>query len=276
MALIFLTSLPRCGSTWAAQALAALADARYVHEPFNPTKYPERKSYHMKYLPGGSEDEEFARILGESVRAPDLRSRMRERVQGGTVVLKDVHCCLAVESVHEQLDAIPVILTRHPCAMASSWKALGYRLDSAARLDLLLEQDALVEEHLGPLERHMRSSRDPFFQLGAYWGASYHVLRRIASAHPGWLWLSHEALCADPQSAFPAALRAVGLEVSDPSGRFLEQHDRPLREGESVYATFRETRSVPDQWKERLAPEEARAVLEGAEPFGIEALQQGG
>jgi hypothetical protein len=54
MPVLFLTGIPRSGTTWAAQGIAALTRARYVHEPFNRVLYPERARYNMLYLPANS------------------------------------------------------------------------------------------------------------------------------------------------------------------------------------------------------------------------------
>ncbi|MGD2165207.1 MAG: hypothetical protein PVH50_06740, partial [Anaerolineae bacterium] len=93
------------------------------------------------------------------------------------VVVKDVHICLAVEHVWERLKPVVVILARHPCAVANSWARLG--LDVSFRLDLLLSQERLIEDHLSPFTKHIAGARDYFFSMGAYWGATYHVLWQL-------------------------------------------------------------------------------------------------
>lgn len=69
-------------------------------------------------------------------------------------------------------------------------------------------------------------------------------------------------------------LQRAGIDAKVACYRVLDSHDQPLRKDGNPYANFRETRSVPDQWKQLLSDEEVRAVLTGAEPFEVEELQR--
>ena len=250
------------------ESAADRAVSRYVHEPFNWQSHPERKAYGVKYLRAGSREPSFARTLDGSVTRSRWRDRIREFVGGRRLVLKDVHASLAVEFMQERLHAAVVILTRHPCGMASSW----LRLDFARSPELLLSQADLVEEHLQPFEAHMRASRDPLFQMGAYWGASYYVLDRLARGHPEWQWVTHEELCVDPRAAFGALLQRLGVDVRCPDTPYFDRHDRPPAPEDHAYRTFRASRSEPEKWRTLLSAPDIARVLRGAEPFGVERL----
>jgi hypothetical protein len=270
MPVLFLTGIPRSGSTWAAQAIAALTRARYVHEPFNGDVHPELARYDMLYLPANSCDSDFIRILDESLRPRYRRPKLREFILGRNLVLKDVHASLAAEYIQAHLRAHIVILTRHPCAIAASWKVRGWLRNFAWRFDILLRQEVVIG-FLGHFERHMRSARNSFFQFGAYWGAMYYVLRQLAAGHPEWQWVTHERLCSDPLPSFRRILSSFGMRIR-PNADFFTLHDRPPQENESPYQTFRETRLAPEKWKTILTEEEIQAVLDGAEPFRPEQL----
>lgn len=262
MQAIFLTGLPRTGTTWAAQALAAATRSRIVHEPFNWQVHPQRRPYHMQYLTGESEQQGFSTILRDSI-APGMLRPLRAR---GRVVLKDVHCCLAIEKVDAELRPSIVIIARHPCAMAASWSQLGWSI--AGRLDLLLDQPALVEAHLARFADHMRSSSDYFFQLGAYWGAVYLVLRRLSAGRPEWQWVTHEELCRRPTASLERLVGRAGLQLASAGRRFLADHDRDVQP-DSPYELVRSTSEQADKWRERLDESEKASVLEGAGPFGL-------
>jgi len=263
--------MARSGTTWAAQGLAALAGARYVHEPFNRTVHPELERYFMQYQSANSCDPGFLRILDEKLRPKRHRSKLRECLLGRNLVVKDVHAYFATECIEAHLGACIVVLTRHPCAVGASWKVRGWIRDFVWRFDILLRQPALLR-FLGEFETHIRSSNDLFFQFGAYWGAIYYVLRQLTAAHPGWQWVIHEELCHDPVPAFSGILASLKMPVRANVSDFVRLHDRSPGENESIYQTYRETRLMATKWKETLSSEEIQYILDGAEPFRPDAL----
>ena len=271
MPILFVTGMARSGTTWAAQGLAELAGARYIHEPFNRTVYPELEPYFMQYQSADSCDPDFLRILDEKMRPNRRRLKLREYLLGRNLVVKDVHAYFAAECIEAHLGACIVVLTRHPCAVGASWKVRGWIQDFVWRFDVLLGQPALLR-FLGEFKTHMRSSSDLFFQFGAYWGAVYFVLRQLTSAHPGWQWVIHEELCDDPAPAFSRILASLKMPVRTNVSDFVTLHDRSPRENEGMYDTYRETRLMPTKWQDTLSTEEIQHILDGAEPFRPDAL----
>ena len=264
MQVIFVTGVQRSGTTWIARALSEATRSRLVHEPFNwrLQQDEERRRYYMRYLPAGRADPRFTAIVRTAVDGKRARFPLTRR----RVVLKDVHACLAVESIHQELDPITVIVARHPCAVAESWARLDYGIRRG--FDALLEQDELKRAHIGDFEAHMRSADDYFFQLGAFWGAAYHTLERLSARHPRWQLITHEAVCRRPADELEALLLHAGLRMTSRGRRFLADHDE-RDDGEHPYSLKRATADEPDKWRDRLAPEAAARVLEGARPFGV-------
>ena len=127
--MLFLTGLPRSGTSWAANALTRALAAHLDFEPFNwKTKDDESlKRWHMLQLTEPTP--EFDEIVA--------RTADGERPH----VVKDVHTCLAVERwavVHPKV----VILVRHPCAVAASWGKLDYPI--GWQTEILLSQPVLT------------------------------------------------------------------------------------------------------------------------------------
>lgn len=269
MQLIFITGLPRSGTTWASKAIAAATKRKLVHEPFNWEKYPDRAEYHMKYLPGNSKDSVFIKTLRSSMKSRNPLTSILAKKRG--IVIKDVHVCMAIEYVWAQLQPVIVILVRHPCALAQSWTNLGYKVHF--RMDLLLSQKRLLQDYLDPFEAHMRSSNNYFFEVGAYWGASYFVLRGLAKKHKEWLWVTHEKLCVQPFAYFEQLLNKAGWKLNQSEKhslrRFLKRTNREPRKTEGPYSLARVSFREPDKWRTRLRRSQIQAVIEGAEPFGI-------
>jgi len=271
MPVLFLTGIPRSGTTWAAQALAALTRARYVHEPFNAVVHTELAQYEMVHMSARSCNRDFLRILDHKLRPHYPRRKLREFILGRNIVCKDVHTGFAAECVQRHLGARIVILTRHPCATAASWKAQGWIENFSCPLNVLLRQPSLWPL-VRQFESHVCSSTNAFFQFGAYWGAMYHVFRRLATGHPEWQWVNHEDLCRNPVPAFCKILETLKMPIRAKSTDFFRLHDRPPRPNEGAYETFRETRLEPERWKWILSVDEAQGVLEGAKPFSPEVL----
>jgi hypothetical protein len=110
--------------------------------------------------------------------------------------------------------------------------------------------------------------------LGAYWGATYYLLKQISSAYPAWQCITHEILCRDPEVEFRALCNRLGLgnrvigQEKD-LHRFLSAHDRRRTADEGVHSVARPTALEPDKWRRKLRPEQIQAVLAGAEPFDL-------
>jgi len=268
MQTILLTSLPRSGSTWASQAIAVATRSRLIHEPFNWKRNPEREKYHMLYLPAGSNKLEMIEIIEKesTPKIPFINKLMKDK----PVVLKDVHLCLALEYIWEQIEPFIFILIRHPCGMANSWMKLNYEV--RFRLDLLLSQQNLMQDYLYPFENHLRLNKDKWFEIGAYWGATQYVLDQISKAHGEWTWITHEELCDNSANRYQRLLNDIGINI-DPIGQkrlisFLDRHDRMIIENKP-YSVSRISVNEPDKWRKTLTQEQIKSVFAGAEPFGI-------
>lgn len=263
MSFIFVTGLPRTGTTWVSQTIAVSTKSKLVHEPFNWKKYPERSYYHMKYLPKESGDLEFIKIVNNSIKA---RSGLLKFLDT-KILIKDVHCCICVEYLWEVFKPLIIFVIRHPCAMANSWNNLNYEVTS--RLEILLAQDILVEKYLEGFIKHLRKSDDYFFQIGAYWGASYYIMDQISSAYMDWQWVTHESLCYELLDGYKKLLNHFNIKIRKKSKKFIQEHNQARNSSNNPYSTFRDSTGEPKKWEKTLKKEQISAVLDGATPFGI-------
>ena len=254
--ILFLTGLPRTGTTWAYQALAAGSGSEKVYEPFNYKWHPDRSHYHMRYLAPGSQHPEFLDALQEEI----------QKAKGNRIFIKEVHACLAVEYVWTHLRPNTIVLIRHPCAMAASWRRLGFA--AGPRLQTLLAQPEVVDEFLAPHLGRLEAGLDPYFQIGAFWGAAYFCLRRISDRHPDWQWTTHERLCSEMEPAFAGLLAGFNIPWQPGGSLYLQEHDL-LPDEYHPHKPFRRSAAEPERWREELSPEQAAAVLEGAGAFGL-------
>ncbi len=268
--LLFVTGLPRSGTTWAAQAFAAAIGGRIIHEPFNWGKNPDRLPYHMLYRSAQAEDPMLLNIINNSMRFSWKHSYDWLRPNRPTVI-KDVHICLASAFIDAHLQPKTVIISRHPCAMAHSWNTLEYKV--GFRIETLLRQTDLVNIYLKPFVSHLRNQHDYFAQVGAYWGASYYILQQIASRYPAWQWVTHEWLCIHASEHIQSLFERLNIAISPRNhihlSHFLESNNRPPKTGEGAYSTARSSEAEPNKWQQRLTDEQIAAVLHGASPFGV-------
>ena len=267
---IFLTSLPRSGSTWSSNVIAYTLGAELVYEPFNWKNHPEREPYHMQYYGTNSTDQSINAILESEIRS---KRRIFKRIFSSDVVIKDVHACLAIEGIYNYLKSKVVIVVRHPCGVANSWNKLG--LEAGFRIQKLLRQDAL-REYLSPFITHIQSSDDYFFEIGVYWGATYYLLNRISDQHPDWIWVAHESLCIDSYNKYLELFGNLNIFLGKKSKkrlkRFLARNNRPRFFFEGSYSISRVSENEPDKWKVNLTDKEISNVLRGAEPFKMMEL----
>lgn len=268
----WVTGLPRSGTSWAALAIKSALGAEYVYEPYNWEFYPENRAFELLYVPpqpaarrSADPDPDPTPVLAAAIGNWRQPKRLWRRWRAGAVVVKDVHASLATAALDRRLHLNVIVILRHPCAVAASWRRVGFAVDY--RIERLLAQPRLLADHLNPYTAHLRSNDDFFFQIGALWGAVYAVLR--AQARPAWAWVTHEALCAAPEDRFDALLGRFGRTLTAPGRSYLQRHDRPPLPQDNPFETRRETAAEPDKWRAELSPAEIDAVLAGCHPFGV-------
>lgn len=271
---IFISGLPRSGTTWTASTLAQHPRMEYIHEPFNWKLHPKREKYHMHYMPMNMQDQTFSVII-KSLLLPGKKtsSTFQEKINSlfkavcCIKLIKDVHTCLALEAIDAIIKPQIIIILRHPCGLAASWRKLGYRVDN--RIKLLINQKQLVEDWLRPFIPHMTCSHDPFFLIGAYWGATYYILDQQAKFHPNWIVLRYEDLCAAPLFQFRTLCHRLGLNFTHQIESFIVSSSHAEKKETHPYSVFRDTEKEAEKWKKILNASEIKRIYKGATKFSI-------
>jgi hypothetical protein len=295
---ILLVGSPRTGSIWAARMLAASPRGRCVVEPDNvnadrPARsdgfgsfpvltrglpHPEYAAlWHMSFagrVPGrGGWLHPLSRLmlrLPLALRQPLLSSFAT--VVGGLpgvpdiVVVQTVMAQFSAEWIVDRCEPQVVVIQRDPINMLSSW--LEWDISG---VDLHTRPE--VRQRCAELGIDLPPIGDSTVSRTAWWiGLLTSALAALTAAHPDWVVVSHEALCADPESEFKKLYATLGLDWTAQASRYLEEtgylmpnlvhrgHGPTAGDAATVRA------QVVQKWRERLTPDqvlEARTALAG-------------
>jgi hypothetical protein len=269
---IFLTGLPRCGSSWIGELLSQSPGVRYRYESLNLHWAPALSGTlgHFRYQrPGSRAPAALERAVDQAMAGgQSWKQRIRAVARGygsaalrrsGRLVLKDPTAVLLAGWLAGLQPLQVVVLSRHPCGFAASIR----KLDWPIRLQRLLTQPDLVADHL---EAHVDVLRaaldDPLASLGGFWAATHHVLRRQAGA--AWVFASYERLCLDSGAAFAELSAELGLELAPPAA--LATHHS------GAASTRKDGRRVALAWRTQLTSEEQERVMGPVRALDLEAF----
>jgi hypothetical protein len=238
---LLVTGLPRSGTSWVGKMLEASGEVVYVNEPMNPQHPPGQSpgvldatvTHRFQYI--SDDDEQWRRAfektlglrygfraeLGRNRSAYDL-ARMAKygtsfttgRLRGRRAMLDDPFAIFSTGWLVQQMGVEAVVLVRDPVSFVGSWRALNWRI----HFHELLEQPALVRDHLGPYVDRMRAlvgSPDWLARTCLLWEATYDVVDRAFRQIPGVHVIGYESLVQDPMGGFADLYRRFGLTWSD-------------------------------------------------------------
>ena len=269
---IFLTGLPRCGSSWIGERLSRTPGVRYRYESLNLHWSPalEGTLGHFRYQRPGTRAPVNLEHAVDRALAGDQswKQRLRALARGygsaahrrsGRLVLKDPTALFLAAWLAERVPLQVTVLFRHPCGFAASILDLGWPI----RLRRLLGQSDLVTDHL---EDHVDTLRatldDPLAALGGFWAAAHRVLLRQAT--DDWLFASYERLCLEPESAFSELSGHLGLNLPAPPPA--------TRHRSGAASTRKDGRQVALAWQTRLSKEEQGRIMGPVRALGLEAF----
>jgi hypothetical protein len=294
---ILLHCMPRSGSTWLLNIVAAHPGLRYVGRPFM-TALRSRWRGRIPDLGQTAGDEtghvfgHFIHFEGEALRQFEELAR---RVVTGQLhiyptlrigapyfhrrtdrVIFQVHTiCPMIEWFHEKFPVSTAILLRHPIPNALSIMREPWAAEGA---DFLAHR-WFVETHLtGPqvdLGRHVLREGSELERQVLDWSLRMLVpIRALESGlHEDWLLLTYEQMTLEPEKIVRVMSRSLDLPDVD---AMLQQAKRP-----SATITPTTARRINDpeylirRWRDRIGREEEARVMRIPEAFGIDAYTDG-
>lgn len=265
---ILITGVPRSGTTWLARQLAQGGHSALAgREPMNPRG--------RQYALGGTLDG-WTRLSDPTPRQrrllrlayqgllPPVYSRYGFRQWAAPlpwtrVIVKDPFATLSIPAIVRETGANAVLLFRHPGAVLSSYRRMGWTPD-------LDELDGLVD--VDRPDPDVDGSVDPVVgDMARFWSAINRVAVADALGTAGAVVVSHE----DLSTAGPAGVRALGAacgltvprtgEGPSPSRTPSPPTGLGTPEGKRLHDFDRAPQEVAHGWRGRVSDDEL-AVLE--------------
>jgi hypothetical protein len=296
---ILVTGMPRSGTSWVGKMLDASGEVVYIDEPLNVSHRPGQSpgvlrapvDSRFRYISEANEHI-YLEALRETLRfkyhfrnglrrnrsLADLLRMLRHsssftrgRIRGRRPLLDDPFAVFSADWFARRLRCQVLVVVRHPAAIISSWKRLGWRADFAP----LLRQPAMLADWLEPFRDEMEALRraDDEVAGGALlWRMVYSVIGEQKKRHPELHVVRHEDLSVDPVGGFAGLFAAFGLPLSGKtimsieratSGRGRERRVAwSLSKSGPSRAAFRrlDSRANASRWKSSLSPPEISRI----------------
>lgn len=294
---ILVTGSIRSGTTWVGRMLCLSRQLGYIHEPFNPSRWPgwamERFPHELVYVNSENEARYYPVMQDvinmrfplmhhiREIRDPrhlwrltrDWQRSLRYSRRKYQPLLKDPDALFSAEWLSRRFDMQVVVLIRHPAGFTSSVKRLNWSLLPSP----WVWQEALMRDYLSPFadELHRFKSRtdtDVVDQAVLTWKCLYHVVRLYQERHPEWHFVRLEDLAGDPQRRFRELYNQLGLRWDRHVGTGIEEHSTSSNPAEVLPSRFRtikrDSRAATSTWSSRLTEEEVSRVYAGVGEVG--------
>ena len=286
---LFLTGLPRSGTTWSAEMLGLSPSVIHVTgEPFNPINSKTAFGFEWSwyYAISGTEGLKFENTLknlfnqkwtlSDFIRRyhylivnKETRRHLYTRIirlfnayllgTNKTTLLKCPIGFFSTEQIAKQLNAQIILLTRHPAAFINSMQRVGWEVDV---------------EHLFK-QPHLRSLLEPFWDKITYysnnknaiesidknilaWNIYHYLIKKWQQKYPDWIVVSHEQLSLNPTEEFKDMYQKLHLVYNLDVEREIIEHTQASNKidaGDQIHLLKRDSKANMDVWKKHLSKE---------------------
>jgi hypothetical protein len=260
---VFLAGSGRSGTTWVAGIINHRNKYRLVFEPFHPERVGLCENFRRKqYLRPDDRREKYLgparEILTGGIRDP-WTDRFNTRLVARRRLIKDIRANLLLGWIRASFPEVPIVLLlRHPCAVAASRIALGWRDNLSETMD----QEELVEDFLLPMEAGIRGSRGAFERHIYSWCIDNYVpLRQFG---PGEIHLAfYENFFSCPEDEIRRLFAFLREEFDGRVYRALRRPSPLSRKGESPSM---------DAWRRSVSGSQLERSVEILGLFGLERV----
>jgi hypothetical protein len=289
---ILVAGMHRSGTSWLGRMLCASRELVYVPEPLSPlnrqTILKSRVSRWFTYINDDNEsafltyyqdaasfkphpvnDIRRARLGSprDPIRIPKRwASFLIGRLQSRRVLFRDPFAIFSIEWFARRLPCQVVVIVRHPLAVVSSLKRLGYTFD----FKNLLDQEALMAEQLEGFRPEMEAlvgSSDVIAQGNLLWRIIYGHVASIQERNSSIRVVRHEDLSLRPVEEYGLLYDALGLSFSKSARLMIERHVSERNPQEvstrNPFDVRLDSRQNLGNWRRRLSDGEIDEILVG-------------
>lgn len=261
--------------------LSSEPDYRPIFEPLHPYNVPSAEPFYDFYLSDSDDNPALERFFRDVffgtpaegwMRWMTLRTARNEsvfRLLARSVyhyrwykpfarkrVVKIINGNLLLRWLAARLDPAIVFLIRHPCAVISSQRKMGWALD----LERFLGQPRLVQEFLAPHVDLIKAAATPLEKLTVRWCIENVVpLQQMREGTLRNRPFYFEDLVRQPERTLDAILRHMSLPENEVA-RFIDKMKQRMPPHPDTL----------NAWKRRLSTDEQRKILGVVERFGID------
>ena len=239
-----------------------------IFEPFWAQNVPLCESFaRRQYLRPGSQDQRFAvpadKIVRGAIRNP-WADRFTPRGIYRARLIKDIRVNLFLYWLHHRYPAMPIVfLMRHPLAVVSSQRTMGWQLKCAD----LYEQIHLVEDFLEPFRGVVQECRDDFDRMIVLWCIENYVPLKQFSQDQLHL-VFFEELVRDPEYRSRKIFEFLGRDYeSDVMARINTPSE--LARASSAIRTGGD---VIHSWHKTVSESEVKRAMEFLRLFGLDTI----
>ncbi len=238
---IFVTGVPRSGTTFVGMTLSLPKEVDYIHEPFNPMcgmpgvdkwyRYIssdlytlESKDYHQltqsifnydfslkNNVP--STDSYWRKVLKHFLgsRGPYYLRLAKLNIFHQTAIIKDPIASLLTEYLYDNFQVKPVIVIKHPVSFIASLK----RVNFWPHPDKLKDQKYLIKDYFADEQDFLdQDLSNRVVAAAVFWRIIYKVLLAQAEQHPDWQVVTHEKLSQEPVATFRSLYQSLAIPWS--------------------------------------------------------------
>jgi hypothetical protein len=201
-------------------------------------------------------------LLDSLRRWRQAHSHRRERRRP---LVKEPHAVFSAEWLAQRFGFDVVVTVRHPLAVVSSWKRLGWPFDFGH----LLAQPLLLRDWLAPYEPEMREAvgtTGVVEQASLLWRIVYEVVAQYRDRFPAFQIVRQEDVSLEPDTRFAMLYEALDLPLTERARSAIVESsdaDNPaevtLNDPHSVRL---DSRTNLENWRRRLTASEIARIRE--------------
>jgi len=267
---IFVTGVPRSGTTWVGEMLSAPGVWHY-HEPFNPI-FGLWKEFHS-YAKAGENNKPIDGVMNSLLSLKEVKMLKNRNVNGrfmplrifpvpvNRVLIKDPTACLLLDYLHNKFCMQSVVIFRHPAAFVNSLLRLDWPYRNL--FEQFLQSRSIMDDHLNPYRQMIidASSKDDVESAAVLYGCMNSVIYKICTSNERVISCFFEDLCMDPISRFKSLFKDLGLNYSkEIEMRHSEMCFSKSKESYKSHECKRNSVEMANAWRNSINNQSARKI----------------